>query len=580
MIGECFPPEEASRWRRVRRYAVPGWMIEQAAERRLAGDWRGACAVAGVDVAVDLAEVAATHGRTVAGSLEEDLAHLVPDLLRWHLPRTLGGQATISTGRAVVLARYGWRGGGPCLYVVTPRRTEGPQRITLRFADAEPLSEGRWKAEPAIIWLTARHLWDVRHVSELLRRCGGGHRTPFFHTDGTPLTPAELPTRDPAHDSARYPGRDDLAARAEWVAMLHERGEVEEALAAVGIEVEPVDFSMANSMRFLRESPLALARLVPELRAFTEAVRADRVHVPLSWSAVMEFGPGASLRGRIVRLRRDTEGITRLPEACRRRLPDLDLLREAKLTPGDLHPLVRTALFPTHADSAHADSAHADHARADHARADHARAGVGWPGPAEAWPAVRVRCRGEWHEVAVRDGVLRMPHSDEEQRREQAMAAFGGPVSGCFAVRRAWTGGGEWLPKGLRAQRKEPFAHAQHGDTPGLLRLLDAGFDPRVRDGQRRTLMHVLPLLPPLDHEILLPRLLAAGLDVDARDAEGRTPLHEAVCNGGSPALVRALLAAGARPALLTSGEESLRDFLIDRWKRHDLLFLLEESPK
>jgi hypothetical protein len=30
-------------WRRVRRYAVPRWMIEQATERRLAGDWRGAC---------------------------------------------------------------------------------------------------------------------------------------------------------------------------------------------------------------------------------------------------------------------------------------------------------------------------------------------------------------------------------------------------------------------------------------------------------------------------------------------------------------------------------------------------------
>jgi hypothetical protein len=26
-------------WRRVRRYAVPAWMVEAATRRRLAGDW-------------------------------------------------------------------------------------------------------------------------------------------------------------------------------------------------------------------------------------------------------------------------------------------------------------------------------------------------------------------------------------------------------------------------------------------------------------------------------------------------------------------------------------------------------------
>ncbi|MEU6753470.1 hypothetical protein ABZ914_45215, partial [Spirillospora sp. NPDC046719] len=54
-------PDEASRLRRIRRYAVPRWMIERAAERRLAGDWRGACAAANVDVDFDLADVAREH---------------------------------------------------------------------------------------------------------------------------------------------------------------------------------------------------------------------------------------------------------------------------------------------------------------------------------------------------------------------------------------------------------------------------------------------------------------------------------------------------------------------------------------
>lgn len=80
--SRSFPRREAAGWRRIRRYAVPGWMIEQATGRRLAGDWRGACAAAGVDVTFDLAEVARVHGRPVASALEDDLRHLAPDLLR------------------------------------------------------------------------------------------------------------------------------------------------------------------------------------------------------------------------------------------------------------------------------------------------------------------------------------------------------------------------------------------------------------------------------------------------------------------------------------------------------------------
>ncbi|WP_442877447.1 hypothetical protein [Dactylosporangium sp. AC04546] len=71
----------------MRRFAVPRGMIEAATVRRLAGDWRGACAVANVEVDVDLSAIGRDHARAVAESVEDDLRHLAPDLLRWHVDR-------------------------------------------------------------------------------------------------------------------------------------------------------------------------------------------------------------------------------------------------------------------------------------------------------------------------------------------------------------------------------------------------------------------------------------------------------------------------------------------------------------
>src|SRR5690348_3371444 len=102
--SKSYPPETAGAWRRIRRYAVPRWMIEQATERRLAGDWRGACAAANVDIAFDLADVANEHGAAVAAAIEDDLLHFAPDLLRWHAPRNSGEWTTIRAGHRVVLS--------------------------------------------------------------------------------------------------------------------------------------------------------------------------------------------------------------------------------------------------------------------------------------------------------------------------------------------------------------------------------------------------------------------------------------------------------------------------------------------
>ena len=182
------------------------------------------------------------------------------------------------------------------------------------------------------------------------------------------------------------------------------------------------------------------------------------------------------------------------------------------------------------------------------------------------------------------------------------MRAFGGAVAGCFAARHAWTSGTGRLPKALRDQRGDLFARVQHGDLPGVLRLLDAGVDPRVRDGRGRTLLHLLHLLDPgpdprvpgrgrreqahllrhLDHDGLLGRLLAAGLDIDARDGDRRTPLFSAICGDGSVALIHALLTAGARIDLTGEihGEPVSLHRLIDWLERDDLDFITDRIER
>ncbi|TKK85395.1 ankyrin repeat domain-containing protein [Herbidospora galbida] len=391
-----FDRDELSRWRQARRYAVPRWMIEQATGHRLAGDWQGACAAAAVDVAFDPALAEKDP------ELADDLRHLVPELLRWHLPRSGNGGGTLGTHHHVTLARYG----DTELRAFTPELSEGPQRLKLDLVPAHDEDD-----DPYLIthvdWTSARHFWDARHTAGL-------------------------------HDAADEP------------------------------------------------------------------------------------------------------------------LPDRVLLDAGLLTPDDLHPLVREALFPGLPPGA-----------------------SGPPEPVLPEP-VRVRCGGAWHQVVSGGGSLRLAHSDDEQRRERAMRALGGAVSGCFAVEQSWTSGEGRLPRKLRAQRWALFLHAQHGDTPAVLRLLDAGVDPRLRDGRQRSLLHMLHLV---DHTLLLPRLLAAGLDVNGLDYRERTPLHHAVASYGSPALIDALRAAGGAIDVTDWEGWSLAD-LIRRRRRRDLVALRNEIER
>ncbi|HEX2316035.1 MAG TPA: ankyrin repeat domain-containing protein [Thermomonospora sp.] len=555
--SRSFPSGEAAGWRRARRYAVPGWMIERAGERRLAGDWRGACAAAGVEVSFTLDEVAHEHGRDVAAALADDLVHLAPDLVRWHMPRVGRGRAAMTPDQTVVLG--GPEGAAGRLYVTSPRwMVQGPQTLRLHFGrvpDEWTFLETDWSycafwRNLVHDWSGSRHLWDVRHTAELRERCGGDAvRAPFLDPDGSPRT---------AGPPAADPGPEDPAGRTEWITALHDRGETVAAFEAAGIDLDLSDFTMPSWARGRKTEPLEafttlplnLARLPQDLPP-----HGDRFWFPYTQHAAVLAERTAS--GLCLRLLAEEPGETPddgvlLPEAVWRRPPDLDLLRAGHITPDELHPLVREALAPARTG-----------------------ASAGPPGPVALSP-VRVRCQGEWHETSFRDGTLQIPHTREEQQRESALRAFGGAMAGCFAVRQAWRSGDrKLLPKALREQRDELFARAHHGDTPGVLELLDAGIDPHARDNRGRTLLHKLQYL---DHERLLPRLLAAGLDVEATDREERTPLFVAVCEDGDVSLVRALLDAGARIDTYGQihGEEMSLYRLIDWQARGDLAFLAE----
>ncbi|WP_234435717.1 ankyrin repeat domain-containing protein [Streptomyces sp. NRRL F-2747] len=550
-----FRPEDGPAWRRIRRHAVPGWMIERATAHRLAGEWRAACTAAAVDVRLDLSALAARHGAPVAEAVEEDLRHLAPDLVRWHLPRVLGGRTTIEPDVRVLLARYGAGADAPVLSVTTGAMIDGPQRLRLHCAPVSPAELGRIHSgavnEPRVEdWTALRPLWDARHTAALRERhTGGADRLPFFRPDGTPLPPGELPTADP--------GEADPAGRAEWTALLHARGHHAEAYVTAGVERDltapeevPRYGRAADPETVMGSSAIDLTRLAAEVRRLAAAGSGDRFRLPVHWrgNLLVESagpGPGGRLRARVAG-RDELKDAPRLPLFAWQRLPDLELVRTGRITPDELHPLVAAALFPAAGPAA------------------------GPPGPAEAGP-VRVRCRGEWHQVRSQGGVLDLlPHSPEEQQRERAMRAFGGAIQGCFAVQQIWTTGEGRLPRALREERRELFLRAQHGDTPGVVALLDAGMDPRVRDARGRTLLHELHLL---DHEVLLPRLLAAGLDLEARTKTGLTPLQLAVQFGGSAELVRAFLAAGSRIDVLDEADLSLGQ-VVRRYKRTDLRFL------
>ena len=154
------------RWQRVREFAVPPTMISTATARRAVGDWAGACAAARVDVDFDLRDITRCRGRAFAARLRDDLRHLAPDLLRWHLPR-IAPDGLLRPGVTVALTGYGLVARTP------PAWADAGQRFSLALADGHvppdhphPRPSRRFRLD------RHRHLWDARRAGELRDRAG------------------------------------------------------------------------------------------------------------------------------------------------------------------------------------------------------------------------------------------------------------------------------------------------------------------------------------------------------------------------------------------------------------------------
>jgi hypothetical protein len=482
---------ELRAWGRVRRLAVPRWMIELATRRRLAGDWRGACDAAGVDIGLDLGRVRRDHGAGVAAAVEDDLRHLVPDLLRWHLFRDL--PATTLRAVEVPLAGY-----GPLALTVRARHPRTPsQRLELALTRPDGTAPlGRFYGMER-----DRERWDVRHTPALLERCGGydGH-LPFFTATGDRLPETAWTDRE------RVIAAQDAG---DWARAWSLAGFNVELVRAMSDQRPWIDAYLRNGRHDLAEVRAA----VLEYGAPVGVALAATVTIPLS--------VGPDLRVQYLSTQHPPH---RVPAMRSERPVDFDLVRLGLLPLHELHPLVGDALFP-------------------------GLAGLfeGPPEPVPDMAPVRVRCQGVWHVLG--DGH----HTAEETRRELTLRALGGaPLRGCFAALAGWRDPDAWTPKALLRRRQQVILHAVNGDGPGLAAWLDAGLDPHLRDHHGRTLLHLLAWLP--EPEPVVARLRHAGLDPRARDRLGRSPLRHAVTMGGTPQAIQALLDLGGDPADLAPG--------------------------
>ncbi|MFC8616672.1 hypothetical protein ACFT9M_09680 [Micromonospora purpureochromogenes] len=282
-----------SLWRRVREFAVPPSMIETATARRRVGDWAGACAAARVDVDPSLRAVARTHGRELAARVRADLRQLVPDLLRWHLPR-IAPDGLLRPGLTIALARYE-EAGRAAVYLVArtpPAWADGGQRFSLALWDGygdgrhpHPQPDRRFRLD------LHRHLWDARRADELRTRSGAG-RLPTDHR----------PTMDANLSLAVPPGLDCAVDR--WAA------EAATLLRAEGRTGGAVAVRLGGRRRLVLQ-------LAPD---------------------------GGILRSPAVAARRGAEELPVLPDAATWVLPDLALLRAGLIEVDRLHPLVASAL--------------------------------------------------------------------------------------------------------------------------------------------------------------------------------------------------------------------------------------------
>ncbi|CAM3198185.1 Translation initiation factor 2 [Stackebrandtia soli] len=404
-------------WQRIREYAVPPSMIKTASERRAIGDWAGACAAARIDVDLDLRAVRDDYGADVATRLRADLRRLAPDLLRWHMPR-IAPDGRLRPGLTISLARYRYLNGAP------PQNTAQPHlvvRTPPAWADAgQRMSLALWEGSGSGALGNHPHPHpDRRFRLDLHRHLWDSERS----RELTRRCGASGPSfAEPAVLPHPPTVQDERWAVARWAA----------------------------------EAELLLRAENCPLGAFTVRVGAADLNV------FELFAPDDS-HAPTLRLLRDplppqeAAALPLLPEAAARVLPDLALLRAGLVTIERMHPLVAEALSTIDTPISEAV-----------------------PAPEPGDPH-QVGCRGEVHRIELRGGVLTaIDHNPAQLRREELLAALGGPPLPCLRAIDALHRNPEVLP----AVRER----LGHGDFTGALTVVEGLLGPGaiLRDGPLR----------------------------------------------------------------------------------------------
>ncbi|MBZ3901826.1 hypothetical protein [Streptomyces griseiscabiei] len=412
-------------WARVREFAVPPSMIETATARRAVGDWAGACAAAGIDLDLGLRAVTSRHGRELTSQVRDDLRHLAPDLLRWHMPR-IAPDGLLRPGLTVTLARYraAGRAGPHPVHLVArtpPAWADAGQRIGLALWDGSrdgsltgngarghphPRPSRRYRLD------LHRHLWDARRAAELRLRSGADR-------------PGPVPPRSYEAGAGRL-GPDDPALVASGRGCAVERWADE---AAIVLRAEG------------RSSGTVLVRYGARRRLLLDLGTA-----PTSLRITPLSGDDGAVGSLPV-----------LPDAATWLAPDLELIRAGAVDADRLHPLVASALVP-----------------------DQVRAGPAEPPDRAGQPRI-VECRGERHRIGLVDGVLvALDHDPAQLRREELLVELTGTPLPCLrAIDEAHR-----RPDCLSGVRER----LDHGDIAGALAVVEGLLGPEavLRDGALR----------------------------------------------------------------------------------------------
>lgn len=415
-----------SLWLCVRRYAVPPSMIETATARRRAGDWAGACAAAGIDVDLSLRSVAGAHGRELAARLRADLRRLAPDLLRWHMPR-IAPNGLLRPGLTISLARYApsGRDGEPPVHLVA--------RTPPAWADAgQRISLAVWDGSRSEAG-ACRHPHprpNQRFRLDLHRHLWDARRTEELRIRSGADRPSAEGSPGPAPDLLGMVPRGHSCAVDRWAA------EAGILLAAEGRPTGAVTVRLGGRHRLL----LDVVR-------HGDGARSPGVRIAAASAEAAASAPPV------------------LPDAATWVLPDLELLRTGSIEADQLHPLVASALVPDRSPAGPAGA------------------------PDRAGQPHLVQCRGAQHRIGLVNGALAaLDHGPDEIRREELLAALGGPPLPCLrAIDEAHR-----RPDCLAGIRER----LDHGDTAGALAVVEGllGPDAVLRSGALRDALETAAL--------------------------------------------------------------------------------------